>query len=172
MYIKDTYTGNVRKYGSNRHDSLRISNDGTCLTYEHLQCGDGSIAGDKEHSGFLFCDDEGRTPEEDEVLCRHGADAFFNIGGWKEPPKWIPITYREPTQEEKDDYYAQYGEELYYMLANEMPSDGQEVLISCGGIVSLDTFDEDYHDFEIMDIEGVDAWMPLPKPYKPQESEE
>lgn len=48
MYIKDTYTGNVRKYGSNQHDSLRISNDGTCLTYEHLQCGDGSIAGDYE----------------------------------------------------------------------------------------------------------------------------
>jgi hypothetical protein len=85
MYIKDTYTGNVRKYGTDMHDSLRISNDGTCLTYHHLQCGDGSIEGDKEHSGFLFCDDEGHTPEEDEVLCRNGADAFFNIGGWKEP---------------------------------------------------------------------------------------
>lgn len=81
-YIKDLRTGNIRPYGSNHHDSLMISQDGTYLTYEHLQCGDGSIAGDKEHSGFVFCDDEGHTPEEDETLCRYGADAYFNIGGW------------------------------------------------------------------------------------------
>lgn len=81
-YIKDLRTGNIRPYGSNHHDSLLISQDGTYLTYEHLQCGDGSIAGDKENSGFVFCDDEGHTPEEDETLCRYGADAYFNIGGW------------------------------------------------------------------------------------------
>lgn len=84
-YIKDIQSGNIRPYGSNHHDSLMISQDGTYLTYEHLQCGDGSIAGDKEHSGFVFCDDEGRTPEEDETLCRYGADAYFNIGGWENP---------------------------------------------------------------------------------------
>ena len=84
-YIKDIQSGNIRPYGSNHHDSLMISQDGTYLTYEHLQCGDGSIAGDKEHSGFVFCDDEGRTPEEDETLCRYGADAYFNIGGWGNP---------------------------------------------------------------------------------------
>lgn len=84
-YIKDLQTGNIRPYGSNHHDSLMISQDGTYLTYEHLQCGDGSIAGDKEHSGFVFCDDEGHTPEEDEILCRYGADAYFNIGGWENP---------------------------------------------------------------------------------------
>lgn len=42
---------------------------------------------------------------------------------------WIPITYRKPTQEEKDDYYAQHGEELCYMVENEMPLNGQEVLV-------------------------------------------
>lgn len=84
-YIKDLQTGNIRPYGSNHHDSLMISQDGTYLTYEHLQCGDGSIAGDKEHSGFVFCDNEGHTPEEDEILCRYGADAYFNIGGWENP---------------------------------------------------------------------------------------
>ena len=82
-YIKDLQSGNIRPYGSNHHDSLMISHDGTYLTYEHLQCGDGSIAGDKENSGFVFCDDEGHTPEEDETLCRYGADAYFNIGGWE-----------------------------------------------------------------------------------------
>ena len=83
--------------------------------------------------------------------------------------KWIPITFRKPTQEEKDDYYAQRGEELCYVVENEMPLDGQEVLVSCGGIVSIDTFDEDYYDFEDMPIEDVDAWMPMPKSYKKQE---
>lgn len=80
--------------------------------------------------------------------------------------KWIPITYRKPTQEEKDDYYAQRGEELCYVVENEMPLGGQEVLVSCSGIVSIDTFDEDYYDFEDMSIEYVDAWMPMPKSYK------
>lgn len=84
-YIKDLQSGNIRPYGSNHHDSLMISQDGTYLTYEHLQCGDGSIAGDKENSGFVFCDDEGHTPEEDEILCKYGADAYFNIGGWENP---------------------------------------------------------------------------------------
>ncbi len=84
-YIKDLQSGNIRPYGSNHHDSLLISKDGTYLTYEHLQCGDGSIAGDKENSGFVFCDDEGHTPEEDEILCKYGADAYFNIGGWENP---------------------------------------------------------------------------------------
>lgn len=84
----------------------------------------------------------------------------------REQTSWIPLISREPTQEEKDDYYAQHGEELCYMLENEMPLNGQEVLVSCAGIVSLDTFDEDYYDFEGMAIEDVDAWMPMPKAYK------
>ena len=46
MYIKDLTTGEVRRYGENHHDSLRISDDGRCLYYENLQNGDGSCAGD------------------------------------------------------------------------------------------------------------------------------
>ena len=88
------------------------------------------------------------------------------IGEEPSSQKWIPITYRKPTQEEKDDYYAQYSEELCYVAENEMPLDGQEVLVSCSGIVSIDTFDKGYYDFEYMSIEDVDAWMPLPKSYK------
>lgn len=88
------------------------------------------------------------------------------IGVEPSAQKWIPITYRKSTQEEKDDYYAQHGEELCYVVENEMPLDGQEVLVSCGGIVSEDVFDEDSYDFESMFIEDVDAWMPKPKSYK------
>ena len=94
-YIKDLQSGNIRPYGSNHHDSLLISQDGTYLTYEHLQCGDGSIAGDKEHSGFVFCDDEGHTPEEDETLCRYGADAYFNIGGWDDADRVLDKIERD-----------------------------------------------------------------------------
>ena len=75
----------VRLYGTDCHDSLRISPDGRTLSYKNLQNGDGSRYGD-----YRFCDDEGKTPKEDEVLLAHGADAYFNIGGFK---KWQDKNY-------------------------------------------------------------------------------
>ena len=84
----------------------------------------------------------------------------------EQEPRWIPMIRREPTEEEKAEYLAQNGEELCYMLENEMPLNGQEVLVSIGEFVSEDVFDEDFYNFENNDIENVDAWMPLPKPYK------
>ena len=86
--------------------------------------------------------------------------------------RWIPMVRREPTDEEKAEYLAQNGEELGYMLENEMPLNGQEVLVSVGEVVSEDIFDEEFFNFESNDIENVDAWMPLPKAYEPQESED
>lgn len=140
-YIKDMVSGNVREYGSNCHDSLRISDDGTYLTYENLQCGDGSIAGDKEHSGFVFCDEEGHTPDEDETLIRHGADAYFNIGGWN-----VPVWHTEPPTEEgeylvkvKGCYFhdiAHYSKNLYkvdeYDFPNEKRAGWYEYDSECG----------------------------------------
>lgn len=87
----------------------------------------------------------------------------------KPTQKWIPIISREPTQEEKDDYFANNGEELCFMVQSEMPMNGQEVLVSSGGYVAEDVFDEDYFDFENNDLVNVDAWMPLPKPYRESE---
>lgn len=167
MYIKDTHSGEVREYGTNHHDSLRISNDGTYLTYEHLQCGDGSIAGNKEHSGYLFCDEEGHTPEEDEVLCKHGADAYFNIGGFNDKQnekgmtRWIPVSEGLPEE---------YGEYLITILQ------GKRTFIAiCEGEVTseydyaknrfkyewlLDDYIKLYPDVEVI------AWQPLPNPYK------
>lgn len=94
------------------------------------------------------------------------------IKALEQESRWIPMVRREPTEEEKADYLAQNGEELCYMLENEMPLNGQEVLVSIREFVSEDIFDEDFYNFENNDIENVDAWMPKPKPYKPQESEE
>ena len=79
MYIKDLQSGEVRKYGTNPHDALRVSRDGTILSYENLQNGDGSRFGD-----YRFCDEDGLIPEDDEVLVKYGADAYFNIGGFVE----------------------------------------------------------------------------------------
>lgn len=78
-YIKDMGINppRIRPYGTNCHDSLEISPDGRTLSYYNLQNGEGSKYGD-----YRFCDDEGHTPEEDEVLIRHGANAYFNIGGF------------------------------------------------------------------------------------------
>ena len=81
MYIKDLTNGTVRRYGTNVHDSLQISDDGRTLSYENLQNGDGSRYGD-----YRFCDSDGQVPEEDEVLVKHGANAYFNIGGFSADP--------------------------------------------------------------------------------------
>lgn len=80
--------------------------------------------------------------------------------------KWIPIITREPTEEEKKDYFEQNGEELCYMIDSPMPNNGQQVLVSGGGDVSEDVFDEDFWNFENWDIENVEAWMPMPKGYE------
>lgn len=78
MYIKDMQNGTVRKYGSDHHDSLQISDDGRTLSYENLQNGDGSRYGDYR----FVTDKDGFIPSEDEVLIKHGAEAYFNIGGF------------------------------------------------------------------------------------------
>lgn len=64
LYVKDLQTGKVRLYGTNSHDSLHISEDGTCLSYENLQNGDGSLYGE-----YRLCDNpEGLLPEENECI--------------------------------------------------------------------------------------------------------
>lgn len=83
-----------------------------------------------------------------------------------EEPEWIPMVSRKPTDEERAEYLAQNGEELCYMMENEMPFHRQKVLVSIGEFVAEDVFDEDFYNFENNDIENVDAWMPLPKAYK------
>lgn len=78
MKIKDLTTGQIFEYGSNRHHALRISGDGRTLSFENLQNGDGSLFGD-----YRFIDDsEEVIPSESECSCKHGADSYFNIGGF------------------------------------------------------------------------------------------
>lgn len=79
---------------------------------------------------------------------------------------WTPIELREPTQEEKEEYLTAHGEELCYIVESRMPEDGQEVFVSHGNCVTHDIFLEEFWNFENLDIENVEAWMPLPQPYE------
>lgn len=90
--------------------------------------------------------------------------------------KWIPLTQR-PMTEEETEHYFEYADtridDTYIILDCPLPDDGQEVWVSWGDMVGADVFRKDYDGcyFEGVDIDDVDAWMPLPKPYKPQERE-
>lgn len=79
MYITDTETGITRLYGTDQHDSLVKSDDGRCLHYYNLQCGEGSMFGT-----YVFTDELGRIPKENIDILRYGAEDYFNIGGFGE----------------------------------------------------------------------------------------
>ena len=88
--------------------------------------------------------------------------------------RWIPLKTRPMTDEESAYYMDRVGCEAK-MFDCPLPDDGQEVLISWCGYVCVDIFARDDRDgcyFEGVDIDDVDAWMPLPEPYVARESEE
>lgn len=91
-----------------------------------------------------------------------------------EQTRWIPITYRPMTDEEKKDYAERTGfdeEDLDTILNCKLPKDGETVLITDRlGNVEVDIFINDCEGcyFECnCDMEDVKAWKPLPKPYLP-----
>ena len=79
---------------------------------------------------------------------------------------WVPITYRDMTEEEKEYFEADFDEAK--ILDCTLPDIDEEVLISHRGSVYTDIFHNDRGIvyFEDVDIEDVDAWMPKPKPYE------
>jgi hypothetical protein len=88
---------------------------------------------------------------------------------------WTMITSRPMTAEEREEAEEISG----YVLSDDdaiiytcpLPDDGQEVLTaSIYGTIRLDTFEDD-PDYgcgfeENGDMDGIVAWMPLPKPPK------
>ncbi len=79
LMIRDNESGKVREYGTNQHDALIISGNGGCITYEHLQCGDGSLP--DGNGGFSFVCSDGKTPDEHENPDESYDMRYFNIGG-------------------------------------------------------------------------------------------
>jgi len=84
--------------------------------------------------------------------------------------KWIPVKFRSLTDEEQKEY-----PDYCYMADFPMPDEGEEILVSTKyGRVEKDEcgFDDGYYLDSGYDWQtDIVAWMPLPKPYEPQESE-
>ena len=78
-----------------------------------------------------------------------------------EQTEWIPITYRDADEDEQEDG-------VIYMLTCPLPEEGEEVLVSSGKYIRIDTmcYDDGWHFDSCGDMKDVDAWMPLPKPYR------
>ena len=74
------------------------------------------------------------------------------IQALEQEPKWIPVSER-------------------------LPEDGEWAIFTNGKMISverykMDALDHFYPSGRWFNLEDVVAWMPLPKPYEPQESEE
>ena len=83
-------------------------------------------------------------------------------------PEWNELVFRNLTPEEEKEY-ANF--DWSYMVEN-LPEYGEEVLVTDGKSVWIDSFDEDdyvYLSGTDGEIDGVIAWMPLPKAYKLEE---
>ena len=110
-------------------------------------------------------------------ICREAASTISDLSeklhaANMERSRWISITYRHMTEEEKKSYAERTGydiEDLDTMLDCPLPEDGEIVLITDRlGNVCTDVFYEDCDRsyFECNeDMKDVIAWMPLPTPY-------
>lgn len=78
ILIKDLSNGKIREYGTDCHDSLRISDDGRSLTYYNLQNGEGSRWG-----VYRFVMEDGKIPEKSETPDAIHCETYFNIGGFR-----------------------------------------------------------------------------------------
>lgn len=82
--------------------------------------------------------------------------------------EWNKLTFRPLTEEEKENS----NQEVTYMVDN-LPDLGEEVLVTDGRRVWIDSFHIDFHtdDFVYLsstdsEVDLVKAWMELPKPDK------
>ena len=95
------------------------------------------------------------------------------VGGYGE--EWIPIESRPGTEEEYAEFskFGSCPRSEFKVYTNEMPEDGQDVLITTKwGTVCEDIYHDDVdasyfeeHD----DPDDVIAWMPKPKGYVPED---
>lgn len=110
-------------------------------------------------------DDEVPMSDKDKLLLEVNKAICNNLKTLEQEPKWIPVSKRLP--EERDWCLAVFKEkDTGYQLIPRVADyigkgENKWRLIDEDGLVS------EYRDL----LECV-AWMPLPKPYEPQESED
>lgn len=94
--------------------------------------------------------------------------------------EWIPVKTRPMDEEERKEWSEKVGYELEgddaVIYTSNLPDDGQECIVCTKwGNVFIDTFqnDPDYGCAfeEHGDMDGITAWMPLPKPWKGEKDE-
>lgn len=84
---------------------------------------------------------------------------------YEKNPEWNELVFREPTAEEREEYA---GEKFEQWIDN-LPSFGEDVLVTNGIYVWTDSFDLDdgiYLSGSDSEVDDVTAWLPLPEPYK------
>ena len=94
--------------------------------------------------------------------------------------RWIPVKSRPMDEEERKEWSEKVGYELEgddaVIYTSQLPDDGQECIVCTKwGNVFIDTFqnDPDYGCCfeEHGDMDGITAWMPLPKAWKGEKDE-
>lgn len=74
LWVKDNTDGKVHEYGTNKHDSLVLQEDGS-LHYENIQCCVGTKFAEE---GYSFCREDGTVPDTNAV---DTGDEYLDIGG-------------------------------------------------------------------------------------------
>lgn len=80
---------------------------------------------------------------------------------------WIPLVWRKSKGPEEDG-----APEEAMIACCDMPMPGDEILTSANGCVWADTVledDEGYYLDSGLYWQDVDAWMPMPQPYRADE---
>ena len=87
--------------------------------------------------------------------------------------RWTPVKARPMDDEERKEWSEKLGHYLAddeAVIYSNLPDDGQECIVCTKwGNVFIDTFQND-PDYGCVfedhgDMDGITAWMPLPKPY-------
>lgn len=80
---------------------------------------------------------------------------------------WIPCVWRESKGPEEDGF-----PEGAMIACCDMPMPGDEILTSSNGFVGADIAAEDDEGYYLesgLEWQDVDAWMPMPQPYRADE---
>ena len=108
--------------------------------------------------------------DEENINCTLSDFAYHVFDCIEEQQKigeWIPCSERLPEMHRED----MEAEGEYYIISNPViVTDGQQVYIA--------EYEEDmdyrygWHSFDGEDYDNIIAWMPLPKPYRPEKESE